>query len=92
MFYDVLSLTRWRRCSCLIRYGILYDIQSQHEDNSTALAKFALSECQGFCTVVDEIKKSSQDAFLRLNRKVVVFILNVGPYLLVHSVYASRFC
>jgi len=25
-FYDILSLTRGRRCSGLIRYGILYDI------------------------------------------------------------------
>ena len=47
-FYEILSLTRGRRCSGLIRHGILYDyrpIQSPQGDNATALAKFALSEC-----------------------------------------------
>jgi len=45
--YDILSLTRGRRCSGLIKYGILYvySVTTVQGDNATALAEFALSEC-----------------------------------------------
>ena len=42
-FYDILSFTRGRRCSGVIRYDILYDIFSHHK--ATALVEFMLSEC-----------------------------------------------
>jgi len=44
--YDILSFSRSRRCSGLIRYGILYVTSSrQGDDNATALAETALPEC-----------------------------------------------
>jgi len=44
IFNDILSLTRGRRCSGIITYGILTYIRSPQGDNATALAEFVHSE------------------------------------------------
>ena len=45
LVYDILSLTRGRHCSGLVRYSILWYIFSHHGDSAADLANFTLSEC-----------------------------------------------